>query len=266
MERLVRNINPGELSVKKSWQEFKMINMHYHSSYEIYFLDRGTKNYFIEDKFFTLKEGDFVLIPPGNIHKTGGESATRILIDLKEDYFVKYFSEYTAAKLKETFKKSLVRPSDKLKADFKNLMTTLLCEYDKPENGDCYLYIAYLLNELKKCDEVHPCPDASTAKIQTVLEYMNKNYKTINDISEIATHAFVSKYHLCHLFKKEMGVSIITYLTQIRLKHACDLLINSKMNLTKICSECGFNSSSYFCLAFKKATGISPTEYRKKYS
>ena len=48
----------------------KMPSMHYHASYELYYLQTGNRDYFIEDKLFPVSAGDFVLIPPGKLHRT----------------------------------------------------------------------------------------------------------------------------------------------------------------------------------------------------
>ena len=53
-----------EYGIETISRNFKMQSMHYHDSYEIYFLEAGIRTYFVEDKFFSVSAGEVVLIPP----------------------------------------------------------------------------------------------------------------------------------------------------------------------------------------------------------
>ena len=61
-----------------------------------------------------------------------------------------------------------------------------------------------------------------------------------------------------------MNITVIDYLNNIRIKNACDYLINTDKGVLEISQLCGFNSSEYFSNVFKKFTTLSPSEYRKK--
>ena len=93
---------------------------------------------------------------------------------------------------------------------------------------------------------------------------MNENYAKINGIEEISENFFISKYHLCRMFSEKLGVSLITYLNNIKVQRAKELIRKGALGITEIALTVGFNSSSYFCKVFKAEMGISPTEYRKQ--
>ena len=97
-----------------------------------------------------------------------------------------------------------------------------------------------------------------------MVKYINENYNQITDIEEIAEHFFISKFHLCRIFNKNLGIPLITYLNTIKIREACTLICQGRLNLTEIAIRCGFNSSSYFCKVFKNEKGLSPTEYKKQ--
>ena len=69
----------------------EMAYFHYHNAYEIYFLVSGTRNYIINDKLFSLQEGDVVLVPPQALHKTTGCGYERILISFDRSYLEQNF-------------------------------------------------------------------------------------------------------------------------------------------------------------------------------
>ena len=73
----------------------------------------------------------------------------------------------------------------------------------------------------------------------------------------------MSKFHFLRTFKEITGVSPIEYRAQIRLEHAAELLSDSNMTVGEIALQLGFSSQGYFCDAFKKSFGESPSSYRK---
>ncbi len=79
----------------------------------------------------------------------------------------------------------------------------------------------------------------------------------------IAEKMHYSPNYLSSTFKKEIGKSLNSYILELRIEEAKELLVNSELKSSDIAMETGFSSSSYFAFSFKKAVGISPREYRK---
>ena len=75
--------------------------------------------------------------------------------------------------------------------------------------------------------------------------------------------SFIFPNTIC-FFKKNLGISLITYLNTIKIRNACRMIKEGCSNLTEVAMQCGFNSPSYFCKVFKKEIGISPTDYRRR--
>jgi AraC-like DNA-binding protein len=97
-----------------------------------------------------------------------------------------------------------------------------------------------------------------------IREYIEKNYMENLTLTSIATHFFISQFYLQHLFKDTFGDSPINYLIRFRLERAKRLLTSTKHSVKTVAGMCGYESVPYFCLAFKKATGLTPTEYRNQ--
>ena len=72
-------------------------------------------------------------------------------------------------------------------------------------------------------------------------------------------YAYISKK-----FKSAIGISFRKYVNTLRIILAKQLLLNETKTITEIASECGFNSLRAFNIEFKKAEGITPTEYKRK--
>ncbi|MCD6121393.1 MAG: helix-turn-helix domain-containing protein [Spirochaetales bacterium] len=104
--------------------------------------------------------------------------------------------------------------------------------------------------------------DRSERIINRAKEYIEKNYSEHLTVEDIARTVFISPSYFKHLFKKISGYSFKDYLSRIRLDKAKELLLNSDMSITNIAYEVGYQDSNYFSTLFKKAEGVTPSEYR----
>ena len=126
-------------------------------------------------------------------------------------------------------------------------------------------YLYQLLFMMHYTPNTYVPHDYADGRIAQVIKYINENYSQINDIEEIAERFFISKFHLCRIFNKNLGIPLVTYLNTIKIREACKMIRAGGHNLTDIAMQCGFNSSSYFCKVFKSEKGVSPTEYKKRH-
>ena len=245
-------------------------NMHYHHSYELYYILEGEREYFIGDTFFKAKKGDLVWVPANMLHRTDGRGATRILIYFKPEFISKYLQSPVIEKLlrEEAFVFHADAANDKQLNILLNRLNAEYNKYDKqPEEADEMLLIGYLFQILFLIysEENHYVSDAhEDSRMSKIIRYINENYAYISSMDEIADKFFISKYYLCRIFKESIGVSFVSYLNTIRIKAACELLRNEDMFLSGIAIRCGFNSTPYFCKVFKDEKGVSPSEYRNK--
>ena len=83
-------------------------------------------------------------------------------------------------------------------------------------------------------------------------------------LNEIAGNVNVSPNYLCSLFKKEYGVGIHEYITELRIEKAKQLLMQTDMGVGLIGEMVGYTNPYHFSVSFKKYTNMTPTEHRKK--
>lgn len=98
--------------------------------------------------------------------------------------------------------------------------------------------------------------------IPKVLEFINNNYDKDISLQETAKSVSLSYHYLSKIFKEEIGKSFIDYLTELRIEKSMKLLINETLSIKEICQNIGYNDPNYYCKAFKRVTGMTPTEYR----
>ena len=119
---------------------------------------------------------------------------------------------------------------------------------------DIYLKIINSVNEKKKCSPI------ALLTIKYIEENYYSNDLNINDISDKLE---VTSSYLSKLLKKETGSSFIDYLTNIRIKKAMYIMEDPTIKIYDVAELVGYSNQHYFCRAFKRAVGFSPTEYKR---
>lgn len=95
--------------------------------------------------------------------------------------------------------------------------------------------------------------------------YIRENFKKPLTLEEVAGIAGFNPAYFSTLFRKETGEKFIDYLASVRIAAARQLLTDSALSIPSIAEETGYGDAKYFAKQFKKATGLSPQEYRKLY-
>lgn len=101
-------------------------------------------------------------------------------------------------------------------------------------------------------------------QIQCALNYIEKNYQRGVTLEEVAEHVHLSPHYLSRLFKKELNINFVNYVSERRIHLAKELLEKTDMPVINIALELSYQEPNYFSKVFKKSTGMTPSEYRKK--
>lgn len=115
----------------------------------------------------------------------------------------------------------------------------------------------------------HPEFSKTGSKKQNLLEiknYLDTVYLEKITLDDLASRFYINKFYLTRVFKEQFGVSIVTYLLQSRITHAKQLLRFTEKTVEAIGLESGIGPLNYFSRVFKKIEGITPTEYRQKWT
>lgn len=99
--------------------------------------------------------------------------------------------------------------------------------------------------------------------ISSVKSFLDEHYKEKLSLESVASHFFIDKHYLSRLFKEQYGVTLVTYLQQVRITHAKRMLRFTDKSIEEIGLECGIGELNYFSRVFKKLEGVSPSEFRR---
>jgi len=97
-----------------------------------------------------------------------------------------------------------------------------------------------------------------------VRQFIEKNYADPIAVDDLASLAGVSRGYLFRAFKGAFGQSPLAYQQQLRLEAAKTLLRATALRCQEVARRCGYDNSQFFCRLFKRATGHTPSRYRKQ--
>lgn len=97
-----------------------------------------------------------------------------------------------------------------------------------------------------------------------IKEYIDQHYNTNIKISMFTDKYYFSKEYLSKLFKSRYGCGIYTYVQEVRMQRAKDLLLNPEIKIQSISQRLGYTDNNYFSKAFKNYYGMSPSQFRKE--
>lgn len=107
---------------------------------------------------------------------------------------------------------------------------------------------------------------SKSRRISKVCRYIEENISHKITLSDAAELVNMSDSAFSHFFKKQTGISFITYINNLRVAKACDMLANTTTSASEICYDCGFNNKSNFIRIFTKRKNMTPIEYRNHIS
>ncbi|MDF2935985.1 MAG: response regulator [Paenibacillaceae bacterium] len=112
---------------------------------------------------------------------------------------------------------------------------------------------------------VHGEPHQQSSIIAKIKEFAQQHPQEELGREQLASHVFLNPAYLSRLFRKETGQSLTEYVLEVKIGHARRLLEESNLKVGAVAEAIGYTHFSYFAKLFKKMTGLSPHEYRKKH-
>lgn len=232
------------------------------SYYLLHYVISGKGWYEVGKEKYQLSEGDLFLGFPGEIIKYGA--------DLEDPWkycwtgFTGQDIPYLIKLAGFTRKKHVLHiPCDDIAA----VMIDLYQNYGTRPSSYMYMIskLALLFSVIIEKSQNTSRRFRGSSSLDKALDFMESECQHPLTVSEIASCAGISDSHLYRLFMKEYSVPPLKYLTQFRIRRACNMLIeNTSVPVSVIAYSVGFNDPLYFSRTFHKIMGMSPTEYRKR--
>lgn len=248
---------------------------HLHSDYyELIVIIDGEFSHSYLDKKHLLTRGDVVLIKPNYYHLQTSNQQKSLLANfsISIDAFnslTKEFNEIAYQHLIENSGEPVKLTPSELDFVVDLLNKHHHCEpYDKKSIDFFHISILHLLLSLMNLQ--YSKLDNKKEKrfpdwLNLFLEKLDSPEVFCLPISEIYALSIYSQSRLTHLFTQYVGIPPVQYITKLKIDHAKNLLVKTNFSILNIASDLNYGSLSHFITIFKKHTGFTPTEYRKKF-
>ncbi|MDN5200094.1 AraC family transcriptional regulator [Fulvivirgaceae bacterium BMA10] len=260
-------------------QDYFYDPLHFHPELQLTLILESKGTRFIGDSIGSFKAGDVFLIGPNLPHvfrndkqyyeKENNLRARAISIFFTLDSLGKdFFSLPETIHIQKLLKKS----SQGIKIKHKT-RTKVIHLMEKIEELDKFGKLLQFLKILDVISHDHELEclssisfgssfsESDSKKINDVFEYVVKNFSNEIKLDDVASVANLSTTAFCRFFKLRTRKTFTQFLNEIRIGHACKLLLEEDLNITEICYQCGFNNISHFNRQFKNITSYTPTDY-----
>lgn len=255
---------------------------HYHPEVEIVFMQESIGEKYIGSSITDFKPGDLAMIGSylPHYYKNAPEyykgdpslRAKSLVIHFDEDFLGKPFLDapenLLIKQMLDNCKRGLQfgrKFTDGVREEFVALA--------KKEDMDRLIGLLSLLNKMSKTqdfvfltsDPIHLNNHVDSDRIKKVFEYVMQNFHREIKLNDIAGLASMSESAFSRYFKKRTRKTFSTFLTEIRIEHACKLLRKDKHSVSEVSFESGFNNLSNFNRQFKSVKKTTPLNYRSRF-
>lgn len=264
-EHITNGLSYAYYPVDKYNPKYQMMH-HWHKEFELILIRKGKFTLKLDNNTKVLNEGDFAIISPGVIHGGIAEDAVYECLVFSAD----------ALKYDKTNKRVL--PSQIIvNTDFGEYSNTIKEYIDKAffsvkhrTIGFDLRFYSSILNIFATILENNLYTKSSERNnkflaFENTIKFIEENYSRNITLDELAKNSNLSRKYFSEYFKKITGKGPIEYINKFRIEQACQMLIDTNLNITEIALDCGFNNLSYFIKAFKEEKNITPTKYRKAF-
>lgn len=238
------------INYRKNITETEFVRKHY-GFHDVTILLSGKMILETKQQTFIINPGDAIYIPPNDYNKRtfkGDISYFSINFVLKENNNDFSLPTHMVSILSHEI------------SSYINMVKSML---RNEQQGTEYNEKLYLFSRLILLSIIEMKIENITPSVEKAKQFIANNYQNKLTLEDISSHVHLHPSYLGTLFKKEVGSTVIEYLTKIRLEHAKKHLLNSTASIDDIGKLCGIPDSRYFCRVFKKVENVSPHHWRK---
>jgi AraC-like DNA-binding protein len=250
--------------------------LHSHPEYEIAYVPHDRGSYMIQDLEIPIEPGDVFIVNANDIHQpilpspnNGGALVTYFRGSLFGD-------PEECAQWLEPFLHARELGCNKLRADAElRALLLRLHEVADPTRPNWKLVARGLITHIlsitarlfaERCTELGASRRIAKAhRFAAVIAHINENLAGRIKAADLYRLAGLSHSRFSEQFRTAFGVTLVRYIQAQRLKRARRLLCSTELSVIEVAFACGFGASSLFNTAFKRVTGVSPTQFRRQH-
>ena len=219
--------------------------------FELSFVLNGSMTYYVNNKKITLNKRDVLFLTP---------DLTRRRLKIQNCEYISY--NYYAEDTKDDSITLPIQISNGISSDI--LMILRAGDEIHFHNHYEFELLEPILKCLLQCVFNNSKMEKISDVVKSIKEYIVSHINEQITLEQISSSLFFSTVYCSSMFKKEMGISIIDYCLNEKIKIAKKLIIEN-VELKSIAEQLGFNTYNYFSRTFKKREGITPMQYKQNF-
>ncbi len=230
---------------------------HLHEHIEMGYLEKGSAVLILDEKEYTLKEGDFFVVFPNQIHsyKKSENIKTKIII----------FSYNLIPEYKNIFSSKIPQIPVIRKADNEKMLMELMFAIMSDNINVLKGFLLSIFGLLTDKIELNDITEYNVSVLKNILIYCSEHFNEGISVMDVANELHISRFHISHIFREKLNTTFSDYLTQKRIEYATSLFCHENLTITDIAYKSGFNSIRSFNRNFLKYMKITPKEYKNRY-
>lgn len=271
----------GDLTIEHTirYNKFDMRVKHFHNEYEIFYIKKGERLFFFDNRNFIAKEGDLILVNSNLIHMTKSISENdighdRIILYITPKQMEKFDQKYPTLRLVNFFNQNygIYHLTIQQQHLFLDMYHTFIdeCTFKKKNYKQAIeltvcMYLLSLTRDIN-CSTPEPpliLQDGTYKSIYEIADYLSQNYTNTFSLDDLSKKFYLSKYYICRMFKIVTGYTINEYINVHRIQKSTRLLEETNNSISQIAENVGYKNLSYFEKIFKSYMTVSPLQYRK---
>lgn len=282
LEKVFLN-HASSIAVKREITPFMDYPLHYHPEFEIIYVEKSYGIRLMGNHIGNFSDGDLMFISPNLPHVWRNDND--FYLENKERFVDVYVIHFREDALKTGFfdlpelthLKNLFQHGQQgmlIKGTNRQKIIELIKNVYHSSGLDRLVLFLKTLDEISKTDDyellsnqgfANSLNNADSERINKVMNFLMENYTRDIQLEEVAKIVNLNKSSFCRYFKYRTHKTYSQFLNEIRIAHACKLLINGEKTIAEICYETGYNNISHFNRQFKLINKLTAREYAKSY-
>lgn len=234
---------------------------HRHPFFHMFYIRSGKARFLLDGKPWIVSSGQCLLAKPGVTHELPAEHGLLDLYEVKfsvsDEIVLQTLSRMepviggNTAYLERAMEYIIQNWNDQTDCGADMLLQSmLLLMADSPISRSS----AYIVT------------DAYTELTKRMICYLEENHTDAFSLDALAQQLEYNKRYLCDAFKRDTGITILEYLNHVRIRHAAVCFYYNDVSVSDTAQCVGFITSVHFTRVFKKATGVTPSAFRRVHS
>ncbi len=249
---------------------------HWHKDFEIIRVISGEFNVHLNNIPYSLHSGEILFVGCGTLHRGEPNNCIYECIVLDLNFLRRKSNDIISTFLIPIINGNSIincvlnKNDDLIYATVNSVFSAMRSKENYFELDVCSLLLR-LFSQLYKENYIYTAKKNQNSGKQTkniikMLDWIEENLTepiTLEKLSEISG---LNKKYICRIFKEYTSKSPISYINEMRIEFACHEMTVNSSSVTKAAYDCGFNDLSYFSKVFKAYKGISPKDYKNKFT